>query len=225
VEPSSLAFESLLTFSSTRRQIVKHLASALKVAAGRLVLFVCMVASGLAGAVTLVSARDESGMYEMLLGRAPAHQPRAPPRALQGRFYVLPVEEQFRPRKARPRASPRVAKRPPPVVASPGSVPSASGWLAVILQDETLRRGDVVVFPKGPKVFAGEGAAPPWSEADFEDVSGSRMMSRKSRKILLAMTGRIANENEGEDPKLTQPGRKPRALVGVKPTGLAARSD
>jgi hypothetical protein len=204
---------------------VKNSASASKVAAGRHALVVCMVASGLAGAVTLASARDESGMYEMLLGRAPAHQPRAAPRSLQGRFYILPTEERFRPRKARPRASPLVAKRPAPVVASPGSVPSASGWLAVILQDGTLRRGDVVVFPKGPKVFAGDGAAPPWSEADFEDVSRSRMMTRKSRKILLAMTGRIANENEGEDPKFTQPGRRPRALVGVKPTGLSAQVD
>jgi hypothetical protein len=95
----------------------------------------------------------------------------------------------------------------------------------VILQDATLKRGDVVVFPKGPKVFAGEGAAPPWSEADFEDVSRSRMMTRKSRKILLAMTGRIADENEREDPKFTKPGRRPRALVGVKPTGLSPQSD
>jgi hypothetical protein len=204
---------------------VKHPASALKVAAGHHVLFVCMLASGLAGAVTLASARDESGMYEMLLGRTPAHQPRAAPRALQGRFYVLPMEERFRPRKARPRASPSLAKRPAPAAASPGSIPSASGWLAVILQDETLKRGDVVVFPKGPKVFAGEGAAPPWSEADFEDVSGSRMMSRKSREILLAMTGRIANENEWDDPKITKPRRKPRALVGVMPAGLSAQND
>jgi hypothetical protein len=182
-----------------------------------------MVAGGLAVA-TLASARDESGMYEMLLGRTPAHQPRAA-RPLQGRFYVIPTEDRFRPRKARPRATPRIAKRPAPAVASPGSVPSASGWLAVILHDETLRSGDVVVFPKGPKVFAGVAAAPPWSEADFEDVSGSRMMTKKSRKIVLAMTGRIADESERQDLKLAQPGRLQRAIVGIKPTGLSAQFD
>ena len=198
---------------------MKHPSPALKAAA-----VLCMVAGGVAVA-TLASARDESGMYEMLLGRPPAHQPRAA-RPLQGRCYVIPMDEQVRPRKARARAAPRVfAKRPAPAVPSPGSVPSASGWLAVILQDETLRHGDVVVFPKGPKVFAGEGAAPPWSEADFKDVAGSRMMTKKSRRILLALTGRIAEESEGEDLKRASPGGLPRALVGVKPTGPSSQFD
>lgn len=55
-----------------------------------------------------------------------------------------------------------------------------------ILNDRTLRAGDIVVLPSGPKVFTG------FSDkrhrlSEFEDVKHSRLVDRKTRQQLLAM--------------------------------------
>jgi hypothetical protein len=168
-----------------------------------------LLAGGLATAVSVASARDESGMYEMLLGRAPA-----PARIAPLRFYQYAPVERIRPRKPRPKIVRTTPPRPRAETVA-AAAERAKGWLAVILTDETLRRGDVVVFPKGPRVFAGIEGNPPWSEGDFEDLSKTRLVGKKSRAVLLAMTGRIAAEEEPSR-LVTAAGQKSRPLIGVK---------
>ena len=69
----------------------------------------------------------------------------------------------------------------------------AANPTAAILRDETLRPGDIVVMPGGPKVFLGHEERGRGSKAarhrmsDFEDVRSSRSLDSKTRKQLLAM--------------------------------------
>lgn len=69
----------------------------------------------------------------------------------------------------------------------------AANPTAAILRDETLRPGDIVVMPTGPKVFMGHEERGRGAKAarhrmsDFEDVRNARSLDSKTRKQLLAM--------------------------------------
>jgi hypothetical protein len=58
---------------------------------------------------------------------------------------------------------------------------------AALLQDETLRKGDIVVLRDGPKVFMGATQAV-HRAVDFQDARHSRAISSDLRKRLFAMT-------------------------------------
>lgn len=55
-----------------------------------------------------------------------------------------------------------------------------------ILNDKTLRAGDIVMLPGGPKVFTG-GSEKRHQISEFQDVKNSQMVDRKTRQQLLAM--------------------------------------
>jgi hypothetical protein len=55
-----------------------------------------------------------------------------------------------------------------------------------ILEDKTLRAGDIVVMPNGPKVFTGS-SQKVHRAGDFEDVKYSRFLDKKTRGQLVAM--------------------------------------
>ncbi|GEP11379.1 hypothetical protein [Methylobacterium gnaphalii] len=55
-----------------------------------------------------------------------------------------------------------------------------------ILEDKTLRPGDIVVMPAGPKVFVGN-SQKNHRMSEFEDVKHSRFVDKKTRFQLLAM--------------------------------------
>ncbi|MEE7458509.1 hypothetical protein MPAR168_09390 [Methylorubrum populi] len=69
----------------------------------------------------------------------------------------------------------------------------AANPTAALLRDETLRPGDIVVMPGGPKVFTGREASGRGAKrarhrmADFEDVKQARSIDAKTRRQLLAM--------------------------------------
>jgi hypothetical protein len=54
------------------------------------------------------------------------------------------------------------------------------------MQDPTLRAGDVVMFPEGPRVFTGSSGR--HSRADFQDVERSKAVPKDLRKAVLALT-------------------------------------
>ena len=58
--------------------------------------------------------------------------------------------------------------------------------VAALLNDATLRRGDVVVLPDGPRVFKGK-ASTPHRLSDFEDVRRTKLVGAKTRRQLTAM--------------------------------------
>jgi hypothetical protein len=79
---------------------------------------------------------------------------------------------------------------PPPVMpvhAKPARVKSDREIVADLMNDPTLERGDIVVFPDGPRVFTGRGGSHR-SARDFEDLEQSRLVASKTRKSILAAT-------------------------------------
>lgn len=58
-----------------------------------------------------------------------------------------------------------------------------------ILHDPSLRRGDVVMFPTGAKVFVGKASRQaPWTLADFEEIGATKALSNKARAEAVAVT-------------------------------------
>jgi hypothetical protein len=106
------------------------------------------------------------------------------------------IEPAARPRKAK-RSRPAVAMAP--AIVKPAAVqshvgPVLTGWEEAILNDRSLRRGDIVMFSTGPKVFTGATRKAPWSLADFEDLATTKAMANRARDALLASIGKPADE-------------------------------
>jgi hypothetical protein len=100
---------------------------------------------------------------------APRHRPAARRAAPKVEFVSLPPADEIKPAK-------------------PAVAPTDAELVASILNDSTLRRGDIVVFPTGPKVFKG---TPKRSHAmaDFEDLHTSSAIAAGARTEVLARTG------------------------------------
>ncbi|MEH3144510.1 MAG: hypothetical protein PGN34_04000 [Methylobacterium frigidaeris] len=120
-------------------------------------------------------------------------------------------------RKHRPRiryvALPKAeAPKPPPrpVAAAPGEKPDIR---AALLRDPTLRPGDIVVLPEGPRVFRGDADAAQHRMSDFEDVRRSTAVNAKTRRDLLAMTTPVgalpADEARRQMARFNRRGPKP----------------
>jgi hypothetical protein len=149
-----------------------------------------------------VQARDDAGVYEFIATQAPkrsqggspfsAFRPfefpiRAPsvvPRAL-GRGPVAPTKYVNLP-KDPDRVKPALPSLQKAVEVRDPVRMTAAQQRARLLNDPTLRRGDIVIFPEGPRVFTGASYAP-HALHDFADLRGSRMVSEATRKQVLAM--------------------------------------
>ncbi len=66
-----------------------------------------------------------------------------------------------------------------------GAILDTPGALKAVMNDPTLRPGDIVVFPDGPKVFTGATKAP-HRVASFENVAESGRVSRQTLALLSA---------------------------------------
>ncbi|MCF4128159.1 hypothetical protein [Methylobacterium sp. SyP6R] len=60
-----------------------------------------------------------------------------------------------------------------------------------LLRDPTLRPGDIVIMPEGPRVFRGDPDSDTHAMRDFQDVNRPGVVAAKTRKELLAMTAPI----------------------------------
>lgn len=60
-----------------------------------------------------------------------------------------------------------------------------------LLRDPTLRPGDIVIMPEGPRVFHGVPDSDKHKMSDFQDVNRPGVVAAKTRKELLAMTAPI----------------------------------
>ncbi|KQT47878.1 hypothetical protein ASG52_11490 [Methylobacterium sp. Leaf456] len=148
------------------------------------------------------------GLFGHLFGGTPrqAEQP-APVQAAPSAYYGGgEVNQRYRWRRhargAEQRAKPKVRYAALPnaedVSGVSGKQPVdqkaiAANPTAAILRDETLRPGDIVVMPNGPRVFLGHEERGRGTKAarhrmsDFEDVRSARSLDPKIRKQLLAM--------------------------------------
>jgi hypothetical protein len=78
-----------------------------------------------------------------------------------------------------------------PAKAKPPRAAPDAEIVASVLKDPTLRRGDIVVFPDGPRVFRGDGTGSHRAR-DFEDLRASRLVDNRTRTAVLASTSTVA---------------------------------
>lgn len=131
-------------------------------------------------------------VYEALFG---SHAQRAPRLEYAPAPFVQPFFEVERtPTRRRVPAQSRLdsgeASVPPPVMpatAKPARVTPDRELVASIMADPTLRKGDIVVFPDGPRVYRGSGD-PSRKLRNFEDLRASRLVDDRTRKVVLAAT-------------------------------------
>lgn len=155
------------------------------------------VAAIIVSLTTVALARDESGAVAFSLGQ----------KATTANFFKsasrdLDVTGSIE----MPTLKPRKIKRSRPAVIAPVTAAATAtataeapatpvGWEAAILGDQSLRRGDVVMFPTGPKVFKGGSTRKaPWTTADFEDLATTKAMANRARDTMLASIGKPADE-------------------------------
>ncbi|MFL5182731.1 MAG: hypothetical protein ACJ8CQ_19670 [Microvirga sp.] len=106
--------------------------------------------------------------------------------------------------------SPPVASTTPsPARPLPRPVAAGSDPIAPLLRDPTLRPGDIVAFPDGLRVFKGDRALPHRADT-FESVEHSRLVSKASRKAVLALTRTVAD-----------PGKEARRYLPSAPSSAA----
>ena len=107
------------------------------------------------------------------------------------RLFAPPVyqQPQYQPNLERRiiRRRPKAARVEAPVAITPKAPGEAIDPLPELLRDRTLRRGDVVMFPDGPRVFIGEPGAS-HALTDFVPVSrAGRVVSASTRKLLASL--------------------------------------
>lgn len=91
---------------------------------------------------------------------------------------------------ALPKAEVKPAKEVKPLQLSVSPLKSLDARTA-LLRDPTLRPGDIVIMPEGPRVFHGTPDSDKHKMSDFQDVNRPGVVAAKTRKELLAMTAPI----------------------------------
>src|SRR5215218_5466108 len=141
-------------------------------------------AAVLLGLTTLLSSgpSQSQSVYEALFGPVPAQLPASAFHSLhQSPQPFREIERQPFARRAIERGALEtyelVAPRRPamPDEAKPARITPNAELVASLMADPTLRRGDVVVFPDGPRVYKGERGSS-HGFRDFEPIQVSRLV-------------------------------------------------
>jgi hypothetical protein len=168
------------------------------------------LAAALAGAClvlplesAVVQAGDDAGAHDFLMGESRRGRPETPQAAMPAanapvaqaavavqRYFDMPVQSGPAATNARPVRAEFVNLQRTVDLAKPTQSDTqralATKAVSLVLQDPTLRPGDIVILPDGPKVFTGGSGR--HSRADFEDVTRSHALSKDLRKAVLALT-------------------------------------
>ena len=139
---------------------------------------------------------EDAGIYAFIHSQQRERASAPPPRPAPAPSFTLPRLEWDVPRsrvsRPRPMVHPRVddddveeASKPTmPLVAKPmGEIPNP---VPALLADKTLRSGDIVVFPDGPRVFRGE-PGERHALKDFVKITNPRTLPPEARKVVTAM--------------------------------------
>jgi hypothetical protein len=87
---------------------------------------------------------------------------------------------------------PVVAPPVMPVRAKPARIKADREIVADVMNDPSLQRGDIVVFPGGPRVFTGRSGSHR-SARDFEPLDQSRLVASRTRAGILAATRTVTH--------------------------------
>ncbi|HEV2560373.1 MAG TPA: hypothetical protein VGU45_17255 [Microvirga sp.] len=149
---------------------------------------------GCAALLALGSPAAAQSVFHSLFGA-----PRAPQRsAAYGvppllQPFFQPSREPVRRRRPAPKPKPEapVAGTPAgPVEAKPARVAPDEELVDALMRDSTLQRGDIVVFPDGPRVFNGNGRFTSHRMDDFETLSTSKLVNERTRREVTAAAPR-----------------------------------
>ena len=147
-----------------------------------------VVALGIAAPVLLSTTAQAQSLFEALFGRPIIQQNSSPfyaPAPAPGPFPTIEIEPH---RRRSPEH--RVATTPAPVMpehAKPARASTDREIISNLMADSTLQKGDIVVFPSGPRVFRGSSGAARRA-SDFEDLRASRLVGETVRNTVLAST-------------------------------------
>ena len=133
------------------------------------------------GLVAVDRARaEDTGFWDLFWRTNRSYQRVAPSPWAPLRFEVRRPRPSIR-RATRPRIEREAPK--PQVAAKPPDPATRENPLAALLNDRTLRPGDVVVFPDGPRVFKGT-PGPTHALVDFVKLPAAKGISRSARTAL-----------------------------------------
>jgi hypothetical protein len=138
------------------------------------------------GAVTGWPARaEDSGFWDVIRSMSRGYDNFAPSPDWGERRAARRAARQARRTAPTKTQVVRLPEQPAPVLkaADPLQRPNP---LATLLRDPTLRKGDIVMFPDGPRVFTGDHGTR-HAMADFVSASRSKTMAKSTRKILASL--------------------------------------
>ncbi len=92
--------------------------------------------------------------------------------------------------------------------------------LALLLSDSTLRPGDIVVFPDGPRVFKGRPGTQ-HAVLDFAKLSTSKDVPRSARKLLASLP--VGENDAWSSNPAARGGQLARNAVDIETTGALPR--
>jgi hypothetical protein len=95
------------------------------------------------------------------------------------------------------------AKVPPQSKPVREPILDAADAVKAVLSDPTLRPGDIVMFPDGPKVFAGTTGSS-HKLSSFQDIGASRLVSKSTRSIVTALAPKAPATRVGQELRLLQ---------------------
>ena len=183
---------------------------------------------GLAAGAAVPAVGEDAGIYAFIHSQRPerATAPARPmPEIALPRFDVqAPRARLARPRAvSRPREEREEAGKPVmPVAARP--IGEVSNPVPALLADKTLRPGDIVVFPDGPRLFKGQPGGR-HALADFVKIASAKGLPQPARKIVSAM---LVGRNDAWSMEELRPDRRlagrARDIEATGSTGKARRS-
>lgn len=183
---------------------------------------------GLAAGAAVPAIGEDAGIYAFIHSQRPerAVAPARPmPEIALPRFDVqAPRARLARPRAvSRPRQEREEAGKPVmPIAARP--IGEVSNPVPALLADKTLRPGDIVVFPDGPRIFKGQPGGR-HALADFVKIASAKGLPQPARKIVSAM---LVGRNDAWSMEELRPDRRlaarARDIDATGSTGKARRS-
>jgi hypothetical protein len=147
---------------------------------------------GMAAPALVSTSSEAQSVYEALFGQPPVQQRSSRfyfPAPAPGPFFPIEIEPRRRAPERRPERLTDINAAAPvmPQHAKPARAAPPREIVANVMADSTLQKGDIVVFPDGPRVYRGGGGSV-HRASDFEDLRASRLVSDGVRKTVLAST-------------------------------------
>ncbi len=175
-------------------------------------------ATSLAAVAGWPARAEDSGFWDTIRAMSRESPSYAPSLFEAPRVRRLPPRVQ---RAARPKPQPpreqvaRLPEQPAPILkaADPAERPNP---LATLLSDPTLRKGDIVMFPEGARVFRGEQGTR-HAMADFVELSKSRDVAQATRKVLAGLP--VGDNTAWSSGAVAASGRLAQGAADVETTG------